>query len=99
MKKIIIIIFILATIFTACKKEDRNEIFKSRTHRYLTDGWNINKIIINGIDSTSLLINNDTIGNRFIFMYNPSVEENPYDFICYSKLYRKDGSWQQKKIK
>ncbi len=97
MKKTIIILITLAAIFTTCKKEDRDEIFESRTHRYLTGGWNLDKIIINGIDSTSILLNNDTLGHRFIFIYNRSVGKYSNDFICYSKLSRMDGFWELKK--
>jgi hypothetical protein len=81
MKKTIIILIVLAAIFTTCKKEDRDEIFKSRYHRYLTGVWEVNGIKINGIDSTNYLLQNDTLCYRWIFTY----DKNRYMFTYYCK--------------
>lgn len=87
--KIVLIINLL--FFYSCKKEDRDEIFKSRTHRYLTGVWEVNGIKINGVDSTNYLLHNDTLCYRWIFTYT----DNRYIFIYYCKEYDYSrGLWQ-----
>jgi hypothetical protein len=100
MKKTIIILIVLAAIFTTCKKEDRDEIFESRTHRYLTGSWRVNKIIINSIDSTNYLINNDSLCYAWQFSYtgqsyDPLIRR-PFWYYFNAKGYNK-GTWELQK--
>ncbi|MFN4234986.1 MAG: hypothetical protein ACK4IK_09300 [Bacteroidia bacterium] len=100
MKKTIIILIALAAIFTTCKKEDRDEIFKSRTHRNLTGRWQVDRIIINGIDSTQFLINNDSLCTKWFFLYtdrsyDPGIRF-PFWYFFNVKGYDK-GAWELKK--
>ena len=100
MKKTIIILIVLAAIFTTCKKEDRDEIFESRTHRYLTGRWQVDKIVINGIDSTQLLINNDSLCTKWYFLftnrsYDPLITR-PFWYDFNAKGYN-IGTWALQK--
>jgi hypothetical protein len=90
--KLVLIIFLLN--FYSCKKEDRDEIFKSRTHRYLTGVWDVNAIKINGIDSTLFLINNDTLCSRWMFNYIPNSELVYYFWYFNNGIDYGGGGWQ-----
>ncbi|MFN4235168.1 MAG: hypothetical protein ACK4IK_10225 [Bacteroidia bacterium] len=85
-------IFIILVLYS-CKKEDRDEIFKSKQHRYLTGVWEVSGIKINGIDSTSFLLGNDSICTRWIFNYIPEAERS-YDFAYFNNgIDYSRGSW------
>jgi hypothetical protein len=72
MKKLFCITILIMVLY-ACKKEDRDEMFKSRTHRYLTGFWDVEKVIINDVDLTSSLVNNDSLCNRWHFIYMSKI--------------------------
>ncbi len=90
--KIVLIIFLF--IVYSCKKENLDEIFESRMHRYLTGVWEVNGISVNGIDSSLFLLNNDSLCTRWDFKFIPDS-----DIVYYFWYYNKKndygrGSWK-----
>jgi len=90
MKKLILILIVIAAITEGCKKyEDGPWIsFRSPIKR-LYGVYTLTKYTVNGEDSLSLF--NDSLSLKFDFFYN----DIDYVDLCLIGSFRKDGKWSQ----